>query len=149
MTPQTEHPHVRDIMTLDPVTTTEDARVSEAYGLMTTKRIQHLPVLREGQVVGVLSERHVRDAMPFILTLKDPEARKKTLAVTRVSDVMIKNPAVIAPTATVLDAITHMRKLRSGSLPVVEGGKLVGIVTSGDLVNLLERMLLGRPVAAR
>ncbi len=55
--------------------------------------------------------------------------------------VALTPPVVIGPEDTVLEAIRRMRRLRAGSLPVVERDRLVGIVTSADLLNAFERML--------
>jgi acetoin utilization protein AcuB len=132
-------------MTRNPVTFEAEARLSDAVALMNERHIRHMPVLHEGKLVGVLSDRDVHDALPSVLTLKDPEARKRALFITRVSQVCSKQPTVLDPSTTVLDAIATMRRARFGCCPVVEGDKLVGILTSGDLINLLERLLAHRP----
>ena len=132
---------VRDIMTANPVTFDHEARLSDAVAMMEQRHILHMPIVRGGKLVGLLSDRDVHDALPSVLTLKDPEARKRALYLTRVSQVCNAQPAVLGPGTTVLDAIATMRRSRHGCCPVVEGDRVVGIVTSGDLINLLERML--------
>ena len=134
---------VRDIMSTDLLSVEEDARLSDVYDVMERKRIQHFPVLREGRLVGLLSERHMRDAMPSVLTLKDPQARRKALELTKVAQVCVRNPEFVSSDATVIEAIYKMRRLRAGSMPVVDDEKVVGIVTAGDLISLLERVLTG------
>ena len=135
--------HVGDVMTPNPVTLARDARLSEAWEIMDERHINHVPVMDGEQLVGILSERHVRDAMPSILTLSDKEARRKTLHLTRVEQVMLERPATVRKDATVLEAIRTMRRFRAGSLPVIDAGRVVGIVTSGDLISLLEKILKG------
>ena len=138
----TRIPLVREVMTASPRTIAPDARLSEATALMEELAIQHLPVIDgEGKLVGLLSERHLRDAMPSILMLKDPEERRRSLKVTRVEQVCIKEPGAIDAGRPITEAIRQMRRLRAGSLPVLEHHKLVGILTSGDLITLLEKML--------
>ncbi|MCZ7681518.1 MAG: CBS domain-containing protein [Sandaracinaceae bacterium] len=128
-------------MTRSPVVAAPETHLSEAVALMESRGVRHLPIVRDGRLVGLLSERHVRDALPSILTLSEREARRRFLAAARVDQVAITAPVVIGPEDTVLEAIRRMRRLRAGSLPVVERDRLVGIVTSADLLNAFERML--------
>lgn len=127
-----------------PVTIAPEARLSEAVELMKTRNIHHLPVVRGDKLVGVLSERHIRDATPSILMLSDPEARQRSLYLTHVEQVCIKDPVTVAPGDSLLVAIGAMRRVRAGSVPVVDHGRLVGILTSGDLITLLEKLLMDR-----
>ncbi len=132
----------RDVMTPDPVTIHHDAHLSDAAELMETRNIRHLPVVVGGKLTALLSERHIRDALPSIHTLKDPTARRRALALTRVDQVALHNPTTMRDDASMLEIIQVMRNLHAGSLPVVNGaGTLVGILTSGDLINLLEAIL--------
>lgn len=135
---------VADCMTSDPVTVTENTRAARVLELMEQHDIHHIPVVRDGLPVATVSERHLRDAMPSILTLKDPAARRKILELTPVLDIAVPTPETIEPDAPLLEAIGRLRRLRAGSLPVVERGRLVGILTSGDLISLLETLLRGR-----
>lgn len=132
---------VSDCMTSTPLTVTEDARAARVLELMEQHGIEHVPVVRNGVLVALVDERHLHDAMPSILTLKDAAARRKLLELTPVLDIAIRDPETIGPNAPLLEAIMRLRRLRAGSLPVVQKGKLVGIVTSGDLINVLERIL--------
>lgn len=137
-------PVVRDVMTRNPLTFDSEARLSDAVALMDERHVRHMPVVHEGKLTGLLSDQDVHDALPSVLTLKDPEARKRALFITRISQVCNKDPTVLDPGTTVVEAITAMRRSRHGCCPVVEDGKVVGILTSGDLINLLELMLTGR-----
>ena len=134
---------VAECMTRSPVVVEEDTHLSDLYDLMEKRRILHVPVVKNGELVGLITERHLRDALPSILTLRDPIARRRSLAVTRVQDVCIRNPVTIESDADILVAIARMRDFRGGSLPVVDRNELVGILTAGDLIRLLERILKG------
>ena len=136
--------YVRDVMSSNPVCVDEQEHLSDAYEVMENRHIMHFPVMRDGRLVGMLSERHLRDAMPSVLTIKDPAARQKSLALTRVGQVYQALEDSVQPTTRVAEVIFKMRNLRIGALPVVDGGKVVGIVTSGDLISLLEKMLDGK-----
>ncbi len=135
---------VREIMSKNVVCIDADKHVSEVYELMQKHHLSHLPVRKNDQLVGLMSERHVRDAMPSVLALSDPHARTRSLAAVRIPQVWIADPATIGPDASVIDAIGLMRKHKAGSLPVVEDGKVIGMLTSGDLISLLERLLTER-----
>jgi acetoin utilization protein AcuB len=132
---------VRDVMTTNPATIAPETRLSDAVELMHSHNIHHLPVVRDGLLVGMLSERHVRDATPSILMLSDPAARRRSLYLTHVDQVCIKDPVTVSPGDSLVVAIAAMRRVRAGSLPVLDQGRLVGILTSGDLITLLERLL--------
>ena len=135
------HVTVGEIMTESPLTIGEGAHLSDVLELMENERIKHLPVVENGKLTGLITDRQLRDALPSVLTLKDPAMRRKSLAATRLGQVCARNPRSIDSGALVLAAIDAMRKIRAGSLPVVDEGRLVGIVTSGDLITLLERIL--------
>jgi CBS domain-containing protein len=135
---------VRDVMTRHPVTIDETARLSEAQAVMEQRNIQHLPVMSNGQLTGILSERHLHDAQPALLTLRDSDARKRSLYLTRVSEVCTRKPVLLTSNEPILNAIVKMRSFRGSSLPVVDDGKLVGILTAGDLLTLLQRILSNR-----
>lgn len=132
---------VRDIMTPNPIVVSDDAHASDAYDLMEKHGIRHVPSVQKGTVVGLVTERLIRDAQPSILTLRDPTARRKMLGAIRVRDVAIRDPVTIASDVPVQEAIRAMHGVRGGSLPVVDKGSIVGIVTAGDLLSLLERIL--------
>lgn len=135
---------VRDCMTPDPIVVSEDAHASDVWDLMERHGVQHIPVVRNGRVVGMATERLIRDALPSILTLRDETARRKVLGAVRVDDITVRDPIGISPEAPLLEAILKMRRFRGGSLPVIENGSLVGILTSGDLLTVLERFLRER-----
>lgn len=134
---------VRDLMTGELTTVSVDSHVSDALDLMEKHHIQHLPVVKEGKLAGLVTEKSIRDAMPSVLTLKDPVARRKSLNVARVSQILVERFPTAEPDASLLTAIQTMRQHRASSLPVVEKGALVGIVTAGDLITLLEALLSG------
>jgi CBS domain-containing protein len=132
----------RDIMTAAPLTVEPATKLSTAAELMEDRGIQHFPVVSGGRLVSLLAERHLRDAMPSVLTVEDPEARRRYLNVTRVEQVAPKDVPVVGPEASIAEIIALMRKHRLDGVPVAVDGQLAGIVTSGDLITLLERVVL-------
>ncbi len=107
-------------------TISADARVSDAVGRLGEKRIGALPVVEDGRIVGIMSERDV------IYCLRDHGPEVLDWPVSRV----MTSPAITAaPDTAVLSALALMTQRRIRHLPVVEGQQICGIVSIGDLVK--------------
>jgi acetoin utilization protein AcuB len=119
---------VKDSMTREIVTLSPDETAGTALALCRERRIRHLPVLREGRLVGIVSDRDLRSSTP---ALGDP-ARATALQEILVEDVMageVDDP--------IEQAANTMRERRIGCLPVVEEDELVGIITTSDVMDAL------------
>jgi CBS domain-containing protein len=141
----------RDIMTLDPVTAAPDMSVKEAARLMTERSIGCLPVVEGGRLVGLVTERDlimtdVKVHFPTYIHLLDSfifyppatvrfGAELKKAAAASVRDVMTGDPETVTPEATVEDIATLMVDRSVGRLPVMDGDRLVGIVSTSDIVR--------------
>lgn len=121
---------VRDIMSTALVTVGPDEAARQAYELMRDHRFRHLPVVSEGRLVGVLSDRDLR---PILLS--------PGLAGATVGELMSDDPTTIGPGAPVEDAASLLVVKKIGCLPVVEGERVVGIVTGTDLLAVLVELL--------
>lgn len=143
----------KDIMTPDPVTVSPDAGVTEAAKLMVERRIGALPVLEGGRLIGIVTEgdlilQDVKLQFPTYLQLLDgfilyPPAQtrfeqelRKAVAAT-VRDVMTPDPVTVAPDATLEDVATLLAEKDVSRLPVVDGDRLVGIVSKHDVVRAI------------
>lgn len=124
---------VRDIMRSPAVTVTADTTLEDAYRTMREKRIRHLLVLEEGRLAGVITDRDLRLATSALVP--SPFARGS-----QVSGVMSRQPLTADPSDPVEDAARVMREQKIGCLPVLESGRLIGIVTGLDLLDALIRM---------
>lgn len=126
---------VRDMMTTTVSTLGRNDTLDLADDLMRMGRIRHLPVLDEGRVVGVVSQRDLfRSALAVALGYG--ERAQKTLLKTLTVKMVMHEPAVtIAPDATLTEATRLMLEHKIGSLPVVEGHTLIGIVTETDILR--------------
>ena len=102
------------------------ANVSEAVTLLAEKRIGALPVYRDGEIVGIFSERDVI----YHIAAHGPAMLEKT-----VGDVMTSPPITIEKNSGVLDSLALMTRRRIRHLPVVDGGQICGFVSIGDLVK--------------
>lgn len=126
---------VSDFMATDLVTVTPDTPIFDAVDLMKHHDIHRLPVLENGQLVGLITEGIIQEAMPSKATSLSVYEVNYLLNKTTVRDVMIKNVATIAPDALLEDAIALMRTKNIGVLPVVEGSDLKGIITNNDIFD--------------
>ncbi len=133
---------VRDCMQRDVITVKPDDTLSYALGLTREHRVRHLPVvLSNGDLVGILSDRDIRLAMPSPLTTPDAE-RTDFLERTAVAAVMSREVVTVAPLETLEDAAKLLYRHRIGSLPIVdEHRRLCGILTETDILHALVRIL--------
>lgn len=100
-------------------------------------RINQLPVVVDDKLVGIVTDRDVRDAYPSSLRLfygKDIDEFGDSHTV---EEVMTYNVVAISPRTSLREAAQRLRRQRFGALPVVENGKLVGIITRSDLLDAL------------
>ncbi|NYT02585.1 MAG: CBS domain-containing protein [Methanosarcinales archaeon] len=148
---------VRDVMNTDPVTCQAGDPVSEAAKLLKENGISGMPVLEGESLVGVVSESDLLRLLAtedekgglwlpspfeiFEVPIRDLvhyeriRASLDQITRTRVSDVMVKRVHVIGPEAPVEEAAAMMVRHHINRLPVMEEGRLVGIVTRGDIIE--------------
>jgi acetoin utilization protein AcuB len=128
-------------MTRDPLVVSPDQSLAEALRLTRSRRVRHLPVVEDGLLVGIVTDRDVRLAMPSPFTEPDAE-RVAFLDRTPVSAVMKRDVAALGPLDTVEDAARQMRRLRIGALPVVDaGGRVLGILSESDVLDAFVEIL--------
>ncbi|HEY8490466.1 MAG TPA: CBS domain-containing protein, partial [Dehalococcoidia bacterium] len=127
---------VREFMTSKVVTITEEETLKTADLRFRQGRFRHLPVVRDGTVVGVVSDRDVRALRD--LDVPDLPA---VLERRRVRDVM-RRPAIVAsPQDPLEQAARLMYERKIGCLPVVDEGRLVGIVTTSDVFRAFVQVM--------
>ena len=126
---------VKQMMTKEVFTLGRNNTLDLADDIMTLERIRHLPVLDEGRVVGVVSQRDLfRSALAVALGYGE-RAQKRLLKTLRVKEVMSEPAITVSPEATAKEATRLMLKHKIGCLPVVDGHTLVGIVTETDILR--------------
>lgn len=122
-----------DLITIDP-----DSTIAEAKEEMSKNSIRHLPVIDdEGMLIGIVTDRDMRDAMPSsLLKKKDYEETLAKIMNYLVSDIMTKDPLTIYGYFTIQDALLAIQKKKVGALPVVdEQGYLKGLLSTRDLLT--------------
>lgn len=133
---------VRDFMHADPVTITPDTPLLEAEWRLQEGGFRHLPIVDgNGRLKGIVSDRDLREAAPSDATALSRQELTFLLSRLRVSDVM-SSPAICArPAEPAETAALRMRENKIGALPVVEDDRLIGIVTTDDMLGALVTML--------
>jgi CBS domain-containing protein len=132
---------VRDLMQRDVVTLAASDTLDLADDIMRLGRIRHLPVTSAGEVVGILSQRDLfRAAISSLLQL-DRSAEQAFLAKVPVRAMMTPAPVTVGPEESVRAAVRLMLERKIGCLPVVEDGRLVGLVSETDCLGHLEHLL--------
>ncbi|HEY9074520.1 MAG TPA: CBS and ACT domain-containing protein, partial [Desulfobaccales bacterium] len=125
---------VQDWMSKDLVTIDEDTSIMKASKVMKQNNIQHLPVTRKGRLVGIVSDRDLKEATPSKATTLDIHEMYGLLDQISVKSLMPKTLITIAPGDTVEKAAAVMLKNHISALPVVDAnGALAGILTKGDV----------------
>ncbi len=125
---------VRELMSKKLITVTVDDSVMKASKLMKEHGIQHLPVLKQGALAGIVSDRDLKEASPSKATALDIHELYYLLDQITVGKVMPTRLFTVSPADTVEKAAAVMLKHNISALPVVnpEGG-LEGIITKGDI----------------
>jgi acetoin utilization protein AcuB len=126
---------VQDILRRNVVTAAPGDRLADAGVMMRIARLRHLPIVRDGIVVGVLSYRDLSDA--YLDAAKSIAA--SALLQTTVSELVQRAPVTIGPECSVTEAAERMLALRVGCLlvatPTRDGPRLLGVVTEADLLR--------------
>jgi acetoin utilization protein AcuB len=134
---------VRDIMTTNVVTVPSSTVVPEAVNIVRAHRIERLPVVDKGKLVGIVTKDTLLRAMPSQATTLSVHEMSYLLSKLQVKEIMKKEVVTIGPDETIEAAVGLAQSNRVGGTVVVEDGKVVGIITSNDLINRVLNPLLG------
>ncbi len=128
---------VRDLMTAKPITVDPETPMLEARQRMLRERIRHLVVLDDARVVGIVTDRDVRLNLPSPATSLSVWEINYLLPGVTVGGVMTTSVIVVDPDRPIAEAARIMMDHKIGALPVVEEGRLVGIITESDFVRAM------------
>ena len=120
---------VRDLMTARPITVDPGTPMLEARQRMVEERIRHLVVVEDARVVGIVTDRDIRLNLPSPATSLSVWELNYLLAKLTVGGVMSTGVLVVDPDRPAADAARIMMEHKIGALPVVDQGRLVGVVT--------------------
>jgi len=132
---------VKDWMSKEVIVLDENASIMKASQIMKENNIRRIPVVRGGRLVGIISDRDIKEATPSKATALDVHELYYLLAEVRVKDIMTPDPITVRPEDTVEYAAVLMLENRISGLPVVdEKGQVVGIITQTDTGHFLALM---------
>lgn len=125
---------VRDVMTKDPLTVMPSETIGQADELMSENRFRQIPVVKDKELVGILTDRDIRSFLSGSL-LESTEIREKSLN-TKVSEIMTTEPITLSPDDDLQEAVELLIDEKIGGIPVVDEAEgLVGIVTYVDVLR--------------
>ena len=128
---------VRDLMTAKPITVDPETPMLEARERMLRERIRHLVVVDDARVIGIVTDRDVRLNLPSPATSLSVWEINYLLMRVTVGGVMTTSVMVVDPDRPIAEAARIMMDHKIGALPVVEEGRLVGIITESDFVRAM------------
>jgi acetoin utilization protein AcuB len=132
---------VTDLMAGPLITVGHDATVADAWSIMQTRRVHHLPVLdAERRLIGMLTEHDLRLVILERCVREEPGQMASTLAGLRVNEIMTWAVVTVGPDMDVRDAARMMHDRKLGALPVADEGRVIGVITATDVI----RAVVGR-----
>jgi acetoin utilization protein AcuB len=125
---------VLDVMTKDPLTVMPSETIGQAHELMSENRFRQIPVVKDKELVGILTDRDIRSFLSGSL-LESTDIREKSLN-TKVNEIMTTEPITLSPDDDLQEAVELLIDEKIGGIPVVDDAEgLVGIVTYVDVLR--------------
>ncbi len=132
---------VRERMSENPVVLSPDDTLREARRIMRERGMRRLPVVESGRLVGIVTDRDVRQADISSAVVQERRYVEYVLDRIQVRGIMTPNPITVTPDTPLKEAARIILEMKFGGLPVVDNGRLVGIITETDLVRTLIDLL--------
>jgi CBS domain-containing protein len=129
---------VREIMMGSPVTLKPEDTLDLANDVISLGRIRHIPVVEDGKLVGLLSERDLMGAAASQIFGLKQKSKTALLKSALIKDVMKKRVITVKPETPIKEAARLMAEKKVGCVPVISAGTLVGLVTTTDILRYVE-----------
>ncbi len=129
---------VSEIMMGSPVTVAPDVTLNFVNDVISLGRIRHIPVVENGKLVGLLSERDLIGAAANRIFGLKQKSRSTLLKTELVKNVMRKRVITVSPDTPIKEAARLMAEKKIGCVPVISEGALVGLVTTTNILRYLE-----------
>lgn len=133
---------IKNYMSSECLTLKPNSTLAQARELMETRRVRQLPVVdSENRLVGILSKRDIYAASVSVLS-KNYEREKKLIeSHISVEEIMTRDVRTVSPNDDLASAALTLQEMRVGALPVVEDGKLIGIISNTDFLGIAVMLL--------
>ena len=135
--------YISDVMTTNVVTIPSSNSIADAKRIMTAHKVERLPVVDKGKLVGIVTARRLEQVSPSKATSLTVWELSYLLEKTTVKEIMEKNVVTVPPDMTVEEAVSVAQTNRVGSLVVLEDGIVVGIITTNDFFYKILNPILG------
>jgi len=127
---------VGDCMSVDPVTVAPTDSLQRVIELLRRRDIRAVPVVEDGKLVGIVTDRDVRQVAPAYPLFRDEEEIRRYTENLTVTAAMSADPLTVSPATPLVEAAKILETYRISSLPVVEGFRVVGILSVTDLLRV-------------
>jgi acetoin utilization protein AcuB len=127
---------VRDRMSSDPFTVGPNDSLQRVVDLLRRRDIRAVPVVEEGRLIGIVTDRDLRQVAPSYPLFRDEDEIHRYTENLKVTAAMTADPFRISPNASLIEAAKLLEIYRIGSLPVVDGENLVGMISVTDLLKV-------------
>ncbi len=124
---------IEEVMRKEVITIHPEKSVLDALQIIRANRIRHLPVTEANDLVGIVSDRDLRDVSPSVLSNEDTQLLQRT----KIKQIMIEDVISVHPLDYLEDAAMLMYQHTIGCLPVIRQKRMIGIVTETDLLRAL------------
>lgn len=132
---------VKDWMTPNPITVTADTSYFDAYTLLKEGNFRRLPVMSLGHLIGIVTDRNLKEATPSNATSLSADELNSVLGPLSVKDIMTKPVLTVEPEDAIESAALLMDERKISGLPVVKNGKVLGILTTTDILRAFVTIL--------
>ena len=140
---------VKDRMRRSLVSVTQSDTLDHALTTLKRFNIRHLPVVKGDRVVGIVSDRDVKKAAPSPFDYPTAEEFRAFTSAVAIKEIMTKEVVTVAPLTPIEEAASLMSQKRIGALPVVQDGRLVGMLTETDVLDVITEMMGATQTASR
>src|SRR6266542_6866600 len=139
---------VRDCMSVDPPTVGPKDSLQKVIELLRRRDIRSVPVIENGRLIGIVTDRDVRQVAPAYPLFRDEDEIRRYTEKLTVTAAMTADPMTIAPDAPLVEAAKVLETYRISSMPVIDDGRLVGMLTVTDVLRVFveqdEELAAGR-----
>jgi acetoin utilization protein AcuB len=131
------------------ITVRQDMSLIDALNLMKQEHIRRMPVVKDGKLVGIVSEKDLLNASPSPATSLSVYEMNYLLSKLQIKDVMTKNVLTVTEDTPIEEAARIMADNKIGSMPVLQDDRIVGIITETDLFKMLLELMGAREMGVR
>ncbi|MDR2240545.1 MAG: CBS domain-containing protein [Zoogloeaceae bacterium] len=132
---------VRNWMQQEPTLVSGDTLLAEAKRLLTEHNLQAIPVVDDGRLRGIVTRQHCLRAAHFVARTQSADEYRFFADRLKVKDIMVRNPATVSAGDTMEECLRRGQELSVGQFPVMEDGKVVGVISSTEVFSLAAHFL--------